>query len=358
MKLDVQKAVAHRLVMLSGEESALRRSALALLLAEAEVPADDFDLQSYDADTPALDWLASAGTAPFLAKRRTVVVRHLLRSDPEMAASPSWSSLPEYAFLVLVVDDEQGDDERQRKHRSIRTAWEKLVSVSGGLVVKCDASPGDLRDLVRASAAEAGKRISDRAVETLSEFTGASASRAVEEVPKLIAFVGDEGTIQESDVKAVVVPSREWNVFKLVDASVAGDAAEALRQLRILVGSATKAEGVAFSAILPQLSRSLRLVWQARVCLDARERLDSISDHTRAAMLRKPNLANEKEYIQGKAVRAAKRCDLEQIGRMLAIVADVDAKLKGLLPSLSAIETLEQAVLKMASAGSPRATMR
>ena len=182
MRLDPAKAIGSRLIMLSGDESALRRGALASILAEAEIASDDFDLQTYDGETAPGDWIASAGTAPFLAKRRTVVVRHVLRCDPEDVVTLPWAGLPEYSLLILVADDEQGDDDRQRKLKSWRTAWTKLVEKAGGLVVKCDASESDLGDMVRAEAAEAGKRISPKAVQTLSELTSGNMSRAVEEM--------------------------------------------------------------------------------------------------------------------------------------------------------------------------------
>ncbi len=66
-------------------------------------------------------------------------------------------------------------------------------------------------------------------------MTGGSLSRALGELEKLALFVGDAEGIREGDVQAVTVPSREWNVFRMADAIVAGDVPEALRQLRTLI---------------------------------------------------------------------------------------------------------------------------
>ncbi len=68
-------------------------------------------------------------------------------------------------------------------------------------------------------------------------MTGGSLSRSIEELEKLAIYVGESDSIREEDVKVVVVPSREWNVFKLCDAIVRDNAGEAMRQLRILVES-------------------------------------------------------------------------------------------------------------------------
>jgi DNA polymerase III delta subunit len=179
-------------------------------------------------------------------------------------------------------------------------------------------------------------------------------SRAIEELPKLIAYVEPEKTIQESDVREVAMPSLEWNVFKLVDSVIEGEVGESLRQLRILVGSPQKAEDAAFRNILPQLSRTLRLIWQARACFDAGVQPATAPEEVRAAFLSKPNLMGEKDFVRTKAMRAARRMSLSQIAEMLQLVSDADVSIKGMLPNFTAMETLEQTVLKMAEVARPR----
>lgn len=358
MKFDPEKALRHRVILIAGEESALRRQALDQTLAAAGILADDFDLQVYDGDSDAELWLASVGTAPFLAERRTVVVRNVLRCDLDVAKELNLKGLPETALLILVADDETGDDDRQKRLKGQRLSWGKLVHEAGGHVVVCDASASDLKQIVKEEFARNDKKVTDRAVDVLSEMCAGSTSRALEEVGKLVAFVGAEKHVQESDVREVVLPSREWNVFRLVDSVVEGDIAESLRQLRILVGSAQKAEEAAFRNILPQLSRSLRLIWQARACIDGGMQPGNATGAVREALLVKPNLATEKDFVRNKAMRAARRVNLVQIAEMLSLVSDADARLKGLLPSFSAMETLEQTVLKMAEVANAKVALR
>jgi DNA polymerase III delta subunit len=353
VKLEPEKSIEKPLVLITGEESALRKLALERLLEAAQVLPDDFDLQTFDGDTHPNDWLAAAGTAPFLAERRVVIVRHVLRCDLDRAKGVSFK-LPASALLVLVADDESGDDDRQRRLKTYRTGWEKLVKEAGGNQITCTVDSGAIKDLVRAELAKSDKRITDRGLDILSEMCAGSASRALEEVPKLVAYVEPEKTVQESDVNEVVVPAREWNVFKLVDSVVEGDVGESLRQLRILVGSPQKAEDAAFRNILPQLSRSLRLLWQARVCIDAGAQPGNPPEAVRVALLSKPNLATEKDFVRNKAMRTARRVSLEQISAMLTLLSNADSMLKGQLPSFSAMETLEQTVLKMAEVARPK----
>jgi DNA polymerase-3 subunit delta len=318
---------------------------------------DDFDLQVVDAgDSSPMEWSASAGTTPFLSSRRTVVVRHLLRLDE--IDTKGWADLPETAMLILVADEEGGDDNRQRHFTSLRGAWEKAVKAVGGYVEEFKIDPKQLVESIRQEAGRLGKKMSPKAGETLAEMCGSNLSRALDELEKLALFVGSGDTISESDVRNVALPSREWNVFRMVDAAITGDGGEALRQLRILVGSATKAEDAAFGRILPTLHRQLRLIWQARMMIEARVDPESPPESFVAQLPENPSLLKQAPFVRGKAMRAAKNANFDQLSECLNIVSDADARLKGMLPSYSAMETLEQMLLKMIETLRPVAATR
>jgi hypothetical protein len=123
LSFSAAKALASRVIMLSGEEEALRRRALTEILRLATEDGD-FDLQTFEAgDAEPGEWIASAGTSPFLSARRTVVVRHLLRRD-EIDGIGGLKTLPESALLVLVADEESGDESKQRRLATVRKNWE------------------------------------------------------------------------------------------------------------------------------------------------------------------------------------------------------------------------------------------
>jgi DNA polymerase III subunit delta len=352
----VEKAMSARVAMLSGDEDALRSRALQELTAAATLE-DDFDLQVMDAgETNAMEWSASAGTTPFLSSRRTVVVRHLLRLDE--IDTRGWAELPETALMILVADDEGGDDNRQRHFSSLRSSWEKAVKAVGGYVEEFKTDPKQLVESIRQEANRLGKKMSPKAGETLAEMCGANLSRAMDELEKLSLFVGAGDTISEADVRNVALPSREWNVFRMVDAAITGEGGEALRQLRILVGSATKAEDAAFGRILPTLHRQLRLIWQARMMIEARVDPESPPESFVAQLPDNPSLLKQAPFVRGKAIRAARNATFDQLSACLSIVGDADARLKGMLPSYNAMETLEQMLLKMVEALRPVAAGR
>ncbi len=205
MRIDVDKALKCRVILLSGEEYVPRARTLQLVVEKASA-GDDFDLETFVADASGpTQWFAAAGTAPFLSPRRTVVVRNLLRSDAHKDFRPE--SLPDTALVVLVADEEGGDSDRQRKFDNARKAWEKTVASSGGSVLAFKVDPKELIGAIRAEAESLGKKMSDRAAEALRDMTGGSLSRAQEELEKLALYVGHEAQIREQDVREAAVAS-------------------------------------------------------------------------------------------------------------------------------------------------------
>ena len=340
------KAIGHRTVLVVGDEELLRRRAIEGLLQAAEVEKDDFDLQGFEADDARPeDWIAAAGTSPFLAARRTVIVRHLLRRDPEEVREGALASLPETGLLILVADEETSENLAKRAK-----SWKKVVEKAKGAVIDCDADPKKAAEAIRPELSRLGKTMSSAAAATLVEMTGGSLSRATDELEKLALFVGDEGRIDEAAVRAVVVPSREWNVFAMTDSILDANVSEALRHLRILVGSAAKAADTAHSSILPMTSRSLRMTWQARVCLDEGRSPVDASPEARATFPEKPNLARESSWRQNRVMASARKTTLPALAKCLTILADTDSRLKGALPGFTPIDSLERMVLEMVEA--------
>lgn len=341
-----EKAIALRTVLVVGDEELLRRRALEGLMAAASVDKDDFDLEGFEGDESGPEaWIAAAGTSPFLAERRTVVVRHLLRRDPEELRDGALASLPTTSLLILVADEEPNENLQKRAK-----AWAKAIEKAKGAVIVCDADPKKAGEALRPELARLGKTMSSAAAGTLIEMTGGSLSRATDELEKLVLYVGDAERIDEAAVRAVVVPSREWNVFAMIDSILDANVPEALRNLRILVGTAAKAADAAHSSILPMASRTLRLTWQARVCLDAGRGPGDATPEIRATFPDKPNLAKESPWRQNRVMASARKTTLPALAACLGALADTDSRLKGAMPNYTPIESLERMVLEMVEA--------
>lgn len=359
MTFKPEAALKKPLVLLTGEEEALRRRALAELLETAGVGPEDFDLATLVADAaPVSEWISSASTAPFLGERRVVVVRNVLRLDPRLVSAAKENrpardrfvadlkSLPASALLIFMADAEAASDDRQRKLAAAGTALTKIVTEAGGYVAEFRADPKAAKATIQSEIARYGRKIGPAALDALLAMTGGSASRAIEEVEKLVLF-SEADTITEADVHAVVFASPEWSIWKLVDGVAAGNPRLALAQLRTLLTAGKKPEAAALEQILPMLSRQMRLLWQARICLDAGVRPNAAPPEIARGFPEKPNLAREPEYRQTATTNTARGYTAPQIAACLRLLADADAALKGMVDNLSTIDTLETMVLRM-----------
>lgn len=329
-----------RLIFIKGDEPVLIERALAERLDSLGPDQDEFDRETIDAaaKTPG-EWIAAASTVPFLSARRIVVVRQLLRAkspDAEVL-----SGLPETALLILVADPIESDQDSQGAVRG----WESAVKSAGGNVVSCVISKKDLVKAVRDEATRQGKTLSVPAAQLLCEMVGSSLSRATEEIEKLVLYVGEVPEIREVDVRKLTTPAREWNVFSLVDAITSGDAAGALKQLRILIASPIKAEEAASRNIIPQMLRQVRLLWQAVSCIEARVGPSNAPNSLTDGWPKQHSLASASEWVQGKTMQSARRVTYRKLAYVLDQLSLADSRMKGTAPCSSAMEAMELFVL-------------
>lgn len=338
-------------MLLSGTEEALRRQALHEI--RNRIGGDPFDVQVYvGGEASPAEWLSSAATVPFLSEKRTVIVRNLLRLGPpdEALSDPkaALTSIPESGRLILVADEENVSDyTRQQRLDSYRKSWEKEVAKAGGLVLTFQTEGAAVKKTLLTRAEALGKRMSPTTADVLLEMTGKSLSRALEELEKVALFIGEEETIREADVETTAMPSREYSVFKLADSILEGNSAQALSQLRVLVGSGVKADGAAMQSIFPNLSRNLRLVWQARIFVEAKANPARPPAEVEALLPDPAAWAKVSDWQRNRAMATARKLGFAQLAACMEAVAETDARLKGLEAGFSAVDTLERMVLEM-----------
>ena len=353
MSFNCAKAIQGKVVLLTGSEPALLRAALDDLIAEAGLQKDDYDLEEFFADgSSPNDWLASVGTFPFLAPKRTVIVRTAQKVKVEDINVASLNSLPESALLIFVYSNDSADEQKQSGGAK-KGSLEKLVTSVGGTVGKFEADPKKSSDMIRQEIIRRGRKIQPRTLELLVEMTGGSYSSALEELDKVLLY-SDEETISELTVKTVVVASREYNIWRMIDDLVAGKVSESLKQLQIVLGSKEKVEDFAFGKLFPLISRQLRLLYQGRICIENGCRPDSAPPNILAMFPAKPNLCSISSYVQGSVMRSAQNLTLNQITEAMEEVAKADAAMKGLGTSFSGIDTIERLVFDLGSTLSPK----
>ena len=353
MSFNVSKAINSKVVLLTGTEPALLRVALDDLISEAGLQKDDYDLEEFFADgTSPNDWLASVGTFPFLAPKRAVIVRSAQKAKVEDINVASLQSLPETALLIFVHSVDSADDQRSAGG-SKKASLEKLVTSVGGTIGKFDADPKKTSEMVRQEIIKRGRKIQSRTLDLFIEMTGGSYSYAMEELDKVLLY-SDEETISEHTIKTVVVSSREWNIWRMIDALISGNVQESLKQLQIVLGSKGKIEDVAFSQLFPLISRQLKFLFQGRICVENGCRPENAPPAVRAMFPAKPNLGSERPFVQGAVMRSAQNLSLDQIVEAMEEVAKADAAIKGLGTSFSSIDTIERLVFELGNTLSPK----
>lgn len=350
MKKAFDRASQSNLILIWGQEDELRRETLRELLVHLETGPDDFDFDAIGATDKSIgDWISSVSTIPFFAERRTLVVRNLLRIDPkEVTVNKILTQVPSSGRLILVADEESGGEDRAQRLATMAKQWSAAVTQAGGVCFDCTIDPKSFQAELSQEAKKREKRMSGPALNLLQEMTGGHYSRAVAELEKLCLFVGDSPEIREADVSQVVLASHEWSIWVLVDAVAKGNTAAALRQLRIILSSRNKLEEAALRSVLPQLTRHIRLLWQARACLDVGERPPNLST-TCLKMLPEKNISHEKQFVVNKLLQQAQGVTLWQCSRCLEELAIADGRLKGQLPAGSTLDTLEIMVLNLSN---------
>ncbi|MBS1715968.1 MAG: hypothetical protein JST30_16700 [Armatimonadetes bacterium] len=354
-RFETASALQRRVVLISGDDPVSRASALEELTSSEGIDPSETEQFQADAKDPS-EWCGLAATVPFFSERRTVIVRSIGRYDVAKRTDESigknhsvvrlLAALPETSLLVLVHDEDSGDDDRQQRLRKSADVWAKIVDLAGGKSYVFNEDPSRTLVLIREAVAKHDKTISEKAANTLAQMVGNKPGSAIAEAEKAALFAGESPEVREADVKAAVTPDLEYNAFKLVDAVVAGDAATAVTQVRLLFGRSPDASSMAIQRVFPVLVSQFRALWQARFCLDSGTNPVHPDAHVERWLPEK-RLGNEPDWRQRKIVGAAKRLSLHQISGCIGEITAADAMLKGALPSYSAGDTVERMTLTM-----------
>lgn len=348
-QFDVKKALAHTCVMIASNEGYLRDAALdAFRTALCEDAEEIATIHGDERPLPA--WLAEAGTAPFLSERRVVLIRNLLRAGRPKDWGDVAAMLKKLAptgLLVLVADDEPGDDDKQKTHERNRKEWMDVAGKAGAYVFNPTIDTGAVTAIVQDVFKQAGKQVTGKTCQLLAEMVGNNITRATEEAEKVVIYVGKAERITDHDLKEVVIASPEWSIWKLVEAVFTGAPGTTIRELQGFLSSHKTPQDAAFRSVLPRLSGQLRAVWQARVCLDAGAYTAKAAPADVQRSWPSKGLGSLSPWAEKKAFESARHVDLDGLARCFKLLSDADASIKGILPSVDTVETVERMCLAM-----------
>lgn len=256
------------------------------------------------------DWneLTASASAMSLFSERQLIELRMPSGKPGDAGGKALSeyaaNAPEDNVLLIVCN--------KLESASTRTKWYKAIE-SAGAAITC--WPIERRDLPRWIAGRlqtAGLSADRQALELLADRVEGNLLAAVQEIEKLKLYV-EGNTITEETVTAAVADNARYDVFKLVDNALAGDAAGSLKMLRGL-----KAEGTEAPVILWALSREVRTLYQCAEQIAQGNGLERVLQNHRVWDKRKTLVKT-----------ALKRLSVQQMAELLRTANLVDQSIKG-----------------------------
>ncbi|MGI9272823.1 MAG: DNA polymerase III subunit delta [Woeseiaceae bacterium] len=200
--------------------------------------------------TTGFDWSSlrdSTSNLSLFAEQRIVELR-LPTGKPGRAGSQAIADLVEQLGpdLMLIVVTPKLD----RNSQSAK--WVKAIDSAGVNLAIWPVGPRELPGWIAARMRQTGLQPDRDAVAMIADRVEGNLLAAGQEIEKLRLLHG-EGAVTADDVSAAVANSSRFDVFKLVDAALAGDAK---RAVKVLAG--LQAEGVEPVVVVWALTRELR----------------------------------------------------------------------------------------------------
>jgi len=213
----------------------------------------------FDADGRDFDWnaLDASFRAPSLFSAQRLIELRLPTGRPgkegaeviagfcaSAAQAARSGGAPEIVLLVTAR-------EWSRQHGG---RWSEAIASIGHVVLAQPVRPHELEGWLESRMRQRGVRAERAAVQRLAERVQGNLLAAAQEVDKLALLAG-EGTLDAARMEALVADAARFDVFRLVDAALAGQAAQATRMLAGL-----RAEGEAVPALMGMVVMELNRV--------------------------------------------------------------------------------------------------
>ena len=262
-------------------------------------------------------------TAPFLTKRRVVLVKgadDFISQNRQLLERYFDNPCPS-GVLVLTVTNWDA-----------RTKLAKKLPKVGKLISVTQPKPWQLPPRLIKYAGDAhDKNLTKDAAELLIELTGDNLPRLYGEVDKLALFAHTDKTITFRHVELLIGHNRLFNAFGVIDAIIAGNAAQAVNRLRNMFAEDKSTEYTVVGAF----AFHFRRMFNAKVLLEKGVRPAEVANRLRI-------WGNKEGFFE-----QLRKVTLERIGASLQQLAQIDYAIK--TGRTKAKVAAEQLVLRLAS---------
>lgn len=294
--------------LVTGDELLLAQEALDAIRAEAR--RRGFGSREVHVVTPGFDWneiAAAAGSMSLFADRRIIELR-LPTGKPGRDGSAAIADLMRQTGddLMVLVEAPKLDK------AGASSKWVKEIETVGAHVQVWPVAPRELPGWIAARMRAFGLAPDADAIRLLVDRVEGNLLAANQEIEKLRLLLG-AGPVSGAEVENAVADSSRFDVYKLADAAVEGQAARAVRVLGRL-----RAEGVEPVIVVWALTRELRTL--ARVADFVQSGVDLGSALQRAGVWR-----NRQGIVRSCVARHA----AGDFYRLLQVARRADAAAKG-----------------------------
>lgn len=209
----IESGALSRFHLIFGEESYMVRYYKNKLKTMLSNEGDDMNASFFEGNQIPIEEVRSLGsTLPFFAEKRLILIENseLFKSANEMA--DYLGEFPETTYVVFV---EKNVDKRNRLYKWVQ---------KNGCVTECAlAQEKDLIPWVARYLKGFDKKVSRHTVEFFLSKVGFQMDGIVNELDKLIGFVGEREEVTNEDVEAICSGQVVGKIFEMIDAVIAGE---------------------------------------------------------------------------------------------------------------------------------------
>lgn len=293
--------------LVSGDEPLLVQEALDAIRATAR--AAGFASRELFFAERGFDWNefgAAGGNLSLFSERRIIELRLPTGKPGKVGATTIVEMVGQLdADLLLIVITPKLDK------RTAATAWAGALAKAGAHVEVWPVDRRELPSWINARLQAVGLQADRDAVRLIADRVEGNLLAAQQEIEKLRLLLG-EGKVSAEHVQRAVADSSRFDVYKLVDAALSGDAS---RALRILQG--VQSEGLEAVIVMWALTREVRTLVRLADYTEARVDL--------ASALRKCGVWQSRQGLVRACVGRHRRSDFYRLLKALRL-ADAAAK--------------------------------
>lgn len=282
------------------------------------------DGRTYDLD----DLLSVAGTMPFLARRRLVILDHPLARLTSPAARQKFlgqlEKIPPTTAMVL-VEYNLLTDEREKRKGNLHWLEGWAVQAGERVFLKAFLLPqgAAMTGWIQERARHYGGQITAQGAGRLASLVAGDTRLADQEVQKLLAYVNYQRPVDSEDVELLTEDYGQGNIFAMVDALGSMDGRAAMGALERLLEQQEPAY------VFGMIVRQFRLLLLTREVIDGGGGKEQVMRELKMH-----------PYVADKLLIQARRFSLPDLEAEYHRLLDLDEAIKtGQMPGDLALET-------------------